>query len=649
MVLNAGRTIGAYTIQKQIGQGGMGVVYTAFQHNVGRTVALKVLATDLSHQPDAMSRFQREVAIIAQLEHPHILPVYDFGEVDNNPYIVMRYMRGGTLADVMDTLTLPKKLLILQQIAEALEAAHKWQIVHRDLKPGNILLDEVGNAYLADFGLAKSLSSDADLTATGGIVGTPAYMSPEQARGESLDASTDIYSLAVMTYQLLSGQHPFPADNPVDYLSKHLIEPPPYISILLPTVPHLVEAVLRQGLAKERHERPLNVTDLIAPIVNALKNVPSLVPITSLNPLAINPPAKTIVPKVILAETVVMARPIVPNVPKVANKAKRWGLWMGLVSLLLLLGGLLVWGELPAFFLTPASPLSDPITYRVGKSPRALLYSHNAMWVVNGFDNSLSQLVATQCTPQNDPCGQAIATYPVSQLPVSLAATEQAIWIAGTLDGELMALDPQTGDLLQTISLTHLPTRLLVANGFIWILNEFAHSLTKYDPVTKVMHVFPLAETPQDFVLANGFLWVTHTNGGLWQLDPQTGAVVEVHTLTVALEKVVWDGKMLWLTAPDSQQLLRFDVGGNGVSQIIELPDAPMALTVAGDFVWVTTQQTQVLLPISLNAGIIGDPISTPNGGFALHPVACGENCFDLWAVGQTGNVVTRWRWVAEQ
>jgi serine/threonine protein kinase len=223
MDLVPGQILGQYRIIQKIGEGGMGAVYSAEQPSIPRTVVIKVLSAAFSEFADARDRFRRELDMITRLEHPHILPVYDFGDVDGNPYLVMRFMTGGTLHDRLTRSTFGRgeAIRVLEQIARALDFAHDQGIVHRDLKPGNVLLDESGNAYLADFGLAKSVGGTRDLTATGSVLGSPAYMSPEQARGDKLDRRSDVYSFAVMTYQALSGHLPFDADDAWGFIATH--------------------------------------------------------------------------------------------------------------------------------------------------------------------------------------------------------------------------------------------------------------------------------------------------------------------------------------------------------------------------------------------------------------------------------------------
>ncbi|MEK6573856.1 MAG: serine/threonine-protein kinase, partial [Chloroflexota bacterium] len=180
------QTIGRYEIQRKFGEGGMAVVYLAHDPNFDRTVVVKVIQREYSGLAEFRARFSREAKVIAALEHEAIVPVHDFGEHDGQPFIVMRYLTGGTLADRMGhgPLPLPEVARIVERIADALDYAHSRGVIHRDLKPGNILFDERGKAYLSDFGIAKLADATMKLTGTG-IIGTPAYMSPEQARANT--------------------------------------------------------------------------------------------------------------------------------------------------------------------------------------------------------------------------------------------------------------------------------------------------------------------------------------------------------------------------------------------------------------------------------------------------------------------------------
>ncbi len=249
-----GKTLGQYAVIEEIGRGGMATVYRAHQQSMNRTVALKILPRTFLHDPNFFDRFTREVAVISQLEHPHILPVHDYGLVDGLPYIVMRYLAGGSLENRIRR-GIPQLADLerpLRQICQALDYAHQHSVIHRDLKPGNILFDQDGNAYLSDFGIARVMGSD--LTGSN-VIGTPAYMSPEQARSQALDGRSDVYSLAIVVFEWLAGKMPFMADTPVAMLLKQIEEKLPPIRQFRADIPPQVEAVIMRGSAKNPSER----------------------------------------------------------------------------------------------------------------------------------------------------------------------------------------------------------------------------------------------------------------------------------------------------------------------------------------------------------------------------------------------------------
>ncbi len=259
--------IGRYQIQGELGRGGMAVVYRAYDPLFEREVAVKVLPTSFTEDPQFRKRFEREARIVAKLEHPAIVPVYDVGEEDGQPFFVMRYMSGGSLADRLKKgpLSLQEALRLLEHLAPALDEAHRKGIVHRDLKPANILFDASGLPYLSDFGIAKIVSGSQQTTLTGDlIVGTPAYISPEQAKGEAVDGRSDIYALGAILYHMLSGQPPYQADTPMSLALKHITEPPPDILQVNPSLPPAVAALIRKAMAKDPSERFSTAGELVA-------------------------------------------------------------------------------------------------------------------------------------------------------------------------------------------------------------------------------------------------------------------------------------------------------------------------------------------------------------------------------------------------
>jgi serine/threonine-protein kinase len=250
-------TIGRYRIKSRIGKGGMATIFLAHDPLFGRDVAVKVLPREFLHDPSFRGRFEREARVIATLEHPAIVPVYDFGEDTGQPYLVMRYMRGGSLADRLENGPLPvdQSAYVVGRIGSALDHAHKKGIIHRDLKPANILFDEYGEPFLADFGIVKVAESTANLTG-GGILGTPAYMSPEQVHGDQqLDGRSDIYTLGVILFEMLTGQMPYRADTPAKLMMAHVLNPAPRVLDLNPDLPPACNTVILRAMAKNRDER----------------------------------------------------------------------------------------------------------------------------------------------------------------------------------------------------------------------------------------------------------------------------------------------------------------------------------------------------------------------------------------------------------
>src|ERR1041385_3866596 len=247
--LQPGQMLGPYRIISQIGKGGMATVYKAYQPSVDRYVAIKVLPSQLAESEEFATRFHQEARIIAKLEHPHILPVFDYGESDGVAYFVMRYLDAGTLKDRMETkrpLPLDDIDRIFTQLADALSYAHGHGIIHRDLKPANALIDSQGNVSLTDFGIAKLLESASPrLTQTDAIMGTPAYISPEQAQAKPVDQRSDIYSLGIILYEMATGSVPYTADTPLAVIFKHVRDPLPLPSSVKPDILPSIEKVIQ--------------------------------------------------------------------------------------------------------------------------------------------------------------------------------------------------------------------------------------------------------------------------------------------------------------------------------------------------------------------------------------------------------------------
>ena len=271
-----GRVIGQYQIVEAIGRGGMASVYKARQPALERFVAIKVLMPQQA-TAEFNERFAREAKAVAQLNHPNILPVIDFGQDGDISYIVMKYVSSGTLTDRLKRpIDLKTTAHLTTQIAAALDHAHRRNIIHRDVKPANVLLDEGEWVQLTDFGLAKILGGDQSLTGSGLSMGTPAYLSPEQGQGQPLDHHTDLYSLGVMLYEMTTGRLPFTAETPMGVIIKHIFDAPPSPRSTNPALPESIETVILRALAKSPEQRFHSAADLAEAFQQAIAQAPAI-------------------------------------------------------------------------------------------------------------------------------------------------------------------------------------------------------------------------------------------------------------------------------------------------------------------------------------------------------------------------------------
>ena len=272
-----GKTIGRVRIEKYLARGGMAEVYLGSHLTLDRLVAVKVLHSYIEEEPELLSRFQREAKVVAGLRHPNIVQIFDFDTAEGHPYIVMEYLSGPTLATYLRNLHQKNERIpphqvarLLKGLTSALDYAHELGVIHRDIKPGNIMLHRRSadipmdapltkdiDAILTDFGLVR-ITHSAEMTASGKISGTPAYMAPEQARGDKTDHRTDIYSLGVVLYEMLAGRVPFDSDSTLSVIYKHINEPPPRI----PEIPPAVQSVLDRALAKDPNLRYQSSRDM---------------------------------------------------------------------------------------------------------------------------------------------------------------------------------------------------------------------------------------------------------------------------------------------------------------------------------------------------------------------------------------------------
>jgi serine/threonine protein kinase len=314
-----GHVLGHYQLTELLGMGGMGAVYRAHQQSLNREVAIKVLEPSLASESGYLERFNREAQVAASLEHPNIVPVYDYGTQDGFSYVAMRLFHGGSLADRINQqpdgagplAPLPQIARMLSQLASALDYAHKRGVIHRDIKPGNVMFDEQGRPYLVDFGIAKLLEASTLLTQSGQIMGTPAYMPPEQWLDEPITPASDQYALAILVYQMATGHLPFYAEGggPYAMMNKHMHETPKPMRDWRPDVPEAVDWTIRRAMAKQPSDRYPTVTAFAQAFARAVKEGESLLPSQGTPTIVLPPTSEAAPPTPPSAATAPLTKP----------------------------------------------------------------------------------------------------------------------------------------------------------------------------------------------------------------------------------------------------------------------------------------------------------------------------------------------------
>jgi YVTN family beta-propeller protein len=621
-LLAPGTTVAGYRIEALIGRGGMGAVYRAEEEGLGRKVALKVIAPELAQDERFRERFLRESRIAASLDHPHVIPIYQAGEEDGVVYLAMRYVEGYDLANLVaeEGALEPKRTVdLLSQIAEALDAAHEKGLVHRDVKPSNVLIAVAGgreHCYLGDFGLTKRTGSLSGVTAVGEVVGTLEYVAPEQITGDPLDERADVYSLACVLYECLTGQAPFPRATDVALLWAHVHEEPTPPSKARPDLPKELDTVLARGLAKEPGRRYRSAGELMAATRSALRLV---------------------------------------EAPSPERKRSRWLVAAAAAAVLLAIAALL------AFVLTrgsgglsSVSPNSvgviDATSSKlisevpVGVSPLGVTVGEGAVWVANVDDETLSRIdpadiaarpstIAVDDYPsdvtvgggsvivalgalaelqlvnpeQNDPASPMSALgegVSCGKPQASIAYGGGSAWFVCEI-GEVGRVNVRTGNAarigleagLLTSTSSVLPELVDVAYGLesLWVVNRAANSVVEVDPLTsQKRREITVGQKPSAVAVGDGSLWVAN-----FEDDTVTRIAIPGRGQTASLSTfdvgdgpvdVAVDESAVWVANQLDRSVSRIDPETGDVTSTIGLGNEPQRLAVGKGSVWVTVR-----------------------------------------------------------
>jgi serine/threonine protein kinase len=609
--LSIGTELASHRIDAVAGVGGMGVVYKATDISLNRVVALKIIAQSLAQDEEFRTRFKQESEIAASLDHPNVLPIYTAGEADGLLYITMRYVEG---SDLRQAITLKGRLSpmtavrIVSQVGSALDAAHKRGLVHRDIKPANVLLaGEEGreHAYLTDFGLTKEAASTDGLTKTGMIVGTMDYIAPEQLQGSTVDARADVYALACVLYEALTGKVPFPRKTDVARMWAHMNEEPPPPSTITPGISADLDEIVRRGMTKNADDRYPSAGDLGRAAVAAASGrrrtadqgtVATGAAATGGPPTIASPPPPVTGPP--QPPPLTSAPPWTPppasppyGTPPPASPPY----------------GTPPPGSPPYGTPPPASPpYGTPGPPGPAQPPRS---SRKPLFI--GIAAGLAALVV------------------LAVVVVVLAASGGGGGDSGAV-GEVVGTPIPVGKG---------PVDLEIGEGSVWTANGGEDTLSRIDPNTATEQRIKVGGEPTLIALGEGGAWSYNYRDALTRLDIATGKLSDAVDVGGEPSSIAVGQGRLWVSISAKNQVVRFDAK-TGQPQGIPIPvgKSPVAIVVDGDKLYVANTTDRTISVIDMTTSkVVGDPVSVPStadlGGL---DVADGR----LW-VGTNGHAVT--------
>jgi hypothetical protein len=612
LALASGETFAGYRIESVVGRGGMGVVYRAADLQLERPVALKVVAPELAEDELFRRRFLKEPKLAATLDHPHVVPIYEAGEHDGRLYLAMRYVGGSDMRTLLRQeggLPLERALAILEQVAGALDAAHRRDLVHRDVKPANVLVDEDGHAYLTDFGVTKQLGGDT--TDTGQIVGTLDYLAPEQIRGEGISGAADEYALGCVLFECVTGAAPFHRDTEAETLWAHMQDPVPAV----PDRPAL-QPVLRKALAKEPGDRYGSCAELVDAAAEAVglaaplatRRTSRLAVLLALGGVLLG--AATVLALTrSLDEASDRSAPLLDVATNSVGAVDAGKSELALAAPLpgrptdVAAGGGTAWvATVDSTAVTGISIRTRSISRTVPLPGRAdaVAVGEGSVWIADGERGLVSRIEAgyervSQRFKVPASTAGAQPSGPSQAQRASLAVGGGAAWLtsgskrlvridAGTgetaavaspvrLDGvavgggavwafssdsaSVLRVDPKDGRITDTISIAArsggegpFPVAIAASSRAVWVLNGNTAAVTQIDPGTLgVVTTIPIGvdRVPTDIAASGGTAWVSNGDGSIARIHMGARAAEEIR-VGESLERIAADGSTVWVT-----------------------------------------------------------------------------------------------------
>jgi hypothetical protein len=619
--IRPGATFAGYRVESLVGRGGMGVVYRAWDLSLERPVALKLIAPEQAEDERFRARFLREPRLAASLDHPGVVPIYEAGEWEGQLYLAMRFVEGSDLKSVLEReggLAPERALVVLAQVADALDAAHRRGLVHRDVKPANVLLDESGHAYLTDFGITKQVGGVS--TDTGRVVGTLDYIAPEQIRGEDVDGRTDGYALACVLYECLTGAPPFRRATEAETLWAHMQDAPP----APPDHPRLAP-VLRTGLAKDREDRFGSCAEFVDAAAGALglaapladRRLSRIALLLALGGVLLGAAAVLALTQTLGGDDAPSSDPLLDvatnSVGAVDARTSELALAVplpGRPTDVAAADGTTWVATVDSTAVTGVSARTRSISRTVPLPGRAdaVAAGEGSVWIADGGRGVVSRIEAgyervTQrfrvATSRDaaQPSGRLQA--PRASLAVAggaawltngskrltridsgsgetssiaagrrldaVAAGGGAVWALSSGSATVLRVDPRDGRVTDTVSIaarsgagSPFPMAVAATSRAVWVLNGNTATVTQIDPGTLgVVTTIPIGvdRVPTDIAATGGTAWVSNGDGSLARVEAGTNAAEEVH-VGESLERVAAAGPTVWVTTTAFDQKL---------------------------------------------------------------------------------------------
>jgi DNA-binding beta-propeller fold protein YncE len=648
-LLAPGAVVAGCRIESVVGRGGMGVVYRAVELELGRVVALKVIAPELLEDPAIRERFLREARTAASIEHPNVIPIYAAGERDGVAYLLMRFIQGEDVRALVrrkGPLAPGRAAELVARAGTGLDAIHRAGYVHRDVKPANVLVDRDGYVYITDFGLAKQVLSRGGATATGNWVGTLDYVSPEQIRGGRVDARADVYALGGVLFYVLTGHVPFEREGDEAKLWAQLSEPPPAPSRAHPGVPKEFDGVIARALAKRPDARFPSAGDLGRAAQAAASGGEPSQPERMVARGAAAPAGAATVPG-LSDEYSTVTGPRPQTVPRPARRRRGrlvgGALAAGVAAIAIVAVAVATLQDdsngAPVVAPPPAPTPTVRVTQTipdVGHRPNGVAYAGGNLWVASSGEPRLDRIDAET--------GRELDQHPVVGMgAASIASDMTSVWVAAKRARQVTQIDVRSGRVVRRLRPGGVPYRLAVGLGSVWVATAAqmpgGNEVIRYSERGRELDRRQMAHGVLALAAGSGALWIAERDlPNVLRIDLQSGRARVWSRLLAPAYHLHHGGGYLWATLSSAGSISRINPLRRSAPVTTAVGQRPIQSVVAGDHLFVTSNtEHNVRMFDPTRMRLDGEPVPVDNNPYAI---AAGDGA--VWVTGLAESTLTR-------